>query len=556
MSRARAVLTLVVAAGSEPRTALMSTARSLLGQTDPRWELLVCATASGAADLAREPDLQDERVRILDADPAGSALGQALGHLADGFVASVEAGGELMPAAVETIAAALDEHPQPVAVFYTDEVVVDGPEGTETRYKPAWSPERLRGHSYPGRLCGVSVAAAREAGGVRDELAAAAEHDLILRVSERAGAIIRVPHPLYRGPQRAEPDESSWDAQVRAVQEHLTRVGIPGVAERGVHAGSTRVVRQPCPGLEVCVVIATQGEEGLVWGERRVYVVDAVRSVLAHADGLKVHVVVVHTAELDAAVLRSLREVGGDRLVLECWPGEFDAPGMFNRGALLGIGDVLVLLEDRVEVDTEDFLGRLVAPLLDGSGIGMTGPRVLAANGTHAGAGVALYDLRSDPMFRGRLDEDPVREGVLTISRECSALLPTCLALTRRVFEEVGGLNERLTTQYHVDLALKVARLTLSRVWVQQASLRHFAAVPARVVGKPEYAVLRNRWFTPQVDNYMPHFGQWRVRRRAEAERGGSGPAGDARHGKRQRGTPEPTSADPADDPSDDVDQD
>ncbi len=510
------LLSLVVEHTNEPIQALRATARSLREQTDPRWELIVHVSGATALDVSADPVFQDPRVRFLRHDGTSSAPEGAFSQASGAYVAVIDSGGQLEPAAVESIAEALEAATGCVDVFCTDEIVLgaDGV-GNETLYKPPWSPERLRGQHYPGRLCGFRSGAIQQVGGVRPGFGGAAEHDLMLRVGELAGAVIRVPGALYRGPTPAPVSDESWDAHTRAVQQHLERVGIAGVVERSWHPGTTRVVRDLDRDTSVCLVIPTRGDQGLVWGEKRAYVVEAARSVLARSGLRQLQVVVVHTMETPDRVLTGLRDLG-EAVHLEPWTGPMDFAGMVNRGAILGRGDVIVLLDERSEVESDDFLGQLVAPLVTPGGAGLTGPRVLASNGLHTGAGVALHELRADPMFVGRPDEDSIRTGVLAVSRETSALLPTCLALTRETFDEVGGVNERLRTRFHVDLAQKVGHLGLSAVWVAHARLRSFPPIEPEPLAEGENALLGQRWPLREVDVFMPHFGQWRARRKAE----------------------------------------
>ena len=71
------------------------------------------------------------------------------------------------------------------------------PGGSEPRLKPDWSPDRLLAYPYTGRLAVFRRETLDEAGGIRPELALACDHDVALRVSERARRAVHVTEVLY-----------------------------------------------------------------------------------------------------------------------------------------------------------------------------------------------------------------------------------------------------------------------------------------------------------------------------------------------------------------------
>ena len=260
-------------------------------------------------------------------------------------------------------------------------------------------------------------------------------------------------------------------------------------------------------------MIASDAASGLAWGDRCFYAVGAAQSYLAAGTNAVVDVTVVHTGKAPEELLRQLRALGpAVRLVRT--EGRFHLTRMRNRGVLESTGDIVVLADERVQAEGPDFLDQLVAPLLEGE-IGVTGPRVLTAGGFHAGAGVAAYADQAEPMLINELDgERDSPEPLLAVSRECSALLASCVALTRATYEQIGGLNERLRHFHTVDLSAKVWFLGLSTVWVRPAVARWFplrAAQDRRVMGAikdDEHYRLNERWNLDELDRFVPEYGE------------------------------------------------
>ena len=193
---------------------------------------------------------------------------------------------------------------------------------TAASAKPDWSPERLRGQMYTShlsvdphlrgarggrlprglrRLPGPRPRAARGRGGAA-------------RRAHPAGAL-----PLARrrrlrlGGDRCQALRHAWRVS-GPCRTTWTAPASPRGSEQGAEPGRYVIQRELDPGIRVSVVIPTLGQDDIVFGRRRVMVVEAVRSLLARTDHRDIEVVVVHDAPTPAHVLDQLREVAGDRL--------------------------------------------------------------------------------------------------------------------------------------------------------------------------------------------------------------------------------------------------
>ena len=82
------------------------------------------------------------------------------------------------------------------------------------------------------------------------------------------------------------------------------------------------------------IIIPTIGSERPGLGARRVFVVEAVRSLLATTDHANLEVVVVYDDAHARRVLEQLREVAGDRLILVPFAEPFNFSRKMNLGVL------------------------------------------------------------------------------------------------------------------------------------------------------------------------------------------------------------------------------
>jgi glycosyltransferase involved in cell wall biosynthesis len=500
-----------------PIDVLKECIESVLAQDFDDWELILVddfspseAVPSVIAQYAQE----DPRVRLIERDTNGHivvASNDGVDAARGDFIALLDHDDLLAPTALSRVAEAIDSYDD-VDYVYTDEDKV-GEDGQlyGAFHKPDWSPERLRGQMYTSHLSVLRTDLVREVGGFREGFEGSQDHDLVLRVTERARRVVHVPEVLYHwravaGSTADDIDAKPYanDAGIKAVQEHLDRLGIKGRAVAGAEPGRYEVRRELDPARRVSLVVPTMGQTAVIHGEHRVLVVEAVRSALERTDHRDVEVVVVHDAPTPAHVLDQLREVAGERLVLV----PFDAPFNFSTKMNLGVshasGDRVVLLNDDVEAISQGWLEQLVAPL-DGPDVGLTGSKLYYADQTVQHAGHAYFNAGYHHPFRFRSRDAAGPFGELLVSREVTGVTAACAAMRTETYFEVGGFTETLPANFNdVDLCYKVARAGLRTLFIANSELFHYES-QTRVAQVAEWERLAvvSRWGTPTEDAYL-----------------------------------------------------
>ncbi len=503
-----------------PLDALVEMIDSVRAQTFGSWELVLAddrSTDPRVRETLRSEARRDPRIVVVERERNGgivAASNSALEHARGAFVALLDHDDLLVPHALDRVVAALSANPE-ADYLYTDEDKIDE---TGRHYdvfrKPDWSPERFRGQMYTSHLSVLRTSLVREVGGFRPGFEGSQDHDLVLRVTERARQVLHVPEVLYHWRAHSGSTASdygvkshAWEAGRRAVQDHVDRVGIDAVVQLGRLPGTYRLERAVPPGTSVSVIIPTKGSAGFVWGERTVFVTECVRSLLERTGPeLDVEIVVVHDEDTPPEVLAELHDIAGERLVLVPFTRPFNFSEKCNTGYLAARGDVLVFLNDDIRITSEDFLATLIGPLAEPD-VGLTGARLLFVDGTlqHGGHQYGHGDITHaflgvDGTWGGPFSE-------LTINRECSGQTAAAAAVRREVFEEAGGFTEVLPSNFNdVDFSLKIGRrLGYRTVWVADASAYHFESRTRKpTVHDWEYRLVTTRWDLTLDDPYMP----------------------------------------------------
>ncbi|MDJ0768338.1 MAG: glycosyltransferase [Ilumatobacter sp.] len=490
------------------REHLVACLRSVRQQDLADWEHVVvddASTAPWVATVLDEAAAADERVRVIRRPSNGgiaAASSDALSAATGDVVLLLDHDDVLEPDAVRIMTEAIEAGAD---VAYSDHDLIrpDGKYATPS-YKPDFSPERLRNQNYIAHCVAMRRSLADEAGGFRSGFDGAQDHDLLLRVTERAGvSVTHVPEVLYHWRQSPRSvttsgDNKRWafEAGVRAVSDHCARVGIDADAELTEHDGCYRLRRRPRSRPLVSVVVPTRGTVGRVWGASRSFVVDAVASLLAHSTYDQLEIVVVFDADTPDAVLHALRRIAGERLVLVPFDGPFNFSEKINLGVLHATGEALLLLNDDTELIEPTSLETMVAHL-DVPDVAMVGAKLLFADGTlQHGGHVYHRDIGHACFGWGGDSPGPWPLRPLAVERECSGVTAAAALVRRSAFDEVGGFSLELPLNYNdVDFSLKLRAAGHRIVWTPWAVWYHFESRTRHSVLQPEeYQFVNQRW--------------------------------------------------------------
>ena len=500
---------IITAVYEPPAEAFEDTIASVLAQrADWEWVLVDDRSPSDRVRerLARLANAEP-RVRVHQRAVNGgivAASQDALDRARGEFVVLLDHDDVLADGALARVAEVADEEPE-LDYLYSDQDRMTFAGETHSRFrKPDWSPERLRHHNYLTHLSVLRRSLVLDVGGFRAGYDGSQDHDLLLRVTERARSVVHVPEVLYHWREvpgsaagDAEAKPWAWDAGVRVVQDHLDRVGIPATASKGRAPGTYVVAREPDLTTPTSIVVPTIGTSGTVRGSERVMVVETLRSVLASTRHEALEVVVVFDTPTPVPVLEALRELSSEAVPVRLV--EFTEPFSFSRkcnvGALHATGENLVFLNDDMEAISAGVPEHLTAPLRE-PGVGATGAKLYFEDDTVQHAGLVYGSGTITHSYYKMAATKLGSYGDLWGNREVSALTGAAFAVRREVFEEVGGFSELLPVNYNdVDLSLKIRRSGRRLVWLHDVVLYHFESISRdNTVHDWEKELICSRW--------------------------------------------------------------
>ncbi len=414
-----------------------------------------------------------------------AALAMATGD----FVVLADHDDLLTPDALYHFAAAIRENPE-TDVLYSDEDKTDkkGKKFYDPHFKPDFNEDLLRSMNYICHLTAVRRSVVEEIQGFSAEYDGAQDYDFIFRATEKARQVVHVPRILYHwrchSASTAENPESkryAFEAGLRAIQAHYERLGIQATVTHGKKPGMyVTHYERPYDPL-VSVIIPNKDHSADL--DR------TIRSVMACTTYKNLEWIIVENnsteAETFAYYEKLQKEFPAVRVVT--WEREFNYSAINNFGATFAKGEYLWLLNNDLEMITDDCVNGLLNPCMREE-IGIVGARLYYGDNTvqHAGVivglgGVAGHAFVGVPRYDcGYMAKD-------WCTQRLSAVTAACLMIRKSVFEQVGRFSEDLAVAFNdVDLCLKVRRAGFEILYNAQVESYHYESKTRGLEDTPE----------------------------------------------------------------------
>lgn len=441
---------------------------SVRSQWYPNWELCIADDHSDRPEtLAVLGRIDDPRIHVHhlpDNRNIAGASNVALEMASGEYVALLDHDDELTPDALYQAWKAIAE--QGADFIYSDEDKLDE-QGVpcEPHFKPDFSPEQFLSQNYLCHLAVIRKSLVDRVGGFSTGFDGAQDYDLFLKVLEHARQIVHLPRVLYHwrkvpGSTAARFSEKSYaqDAGRRALQAAMQRRGVAATAEDGRYPGTYRV-RYAIEGApRVSIVIPFRDEPALLE--------TCITAIIDKSTWANYEIVGVSNNSEKAETFEMMADLSRRddrvRFVRHDVPFNFSAINNFAV-AHHARGEHVVLLNNDVEIITPDWLESLLE-FSQRPDVGVVGGKLYYPDGQvqHAGiilgiggrraGGVAGHSHKHFPK------DDPGYKSRPHIVQNLSALTGACFMVSKRIYEEVGGLDEsRFRVAFNdVDFCLRV----------------------------------------------------------------------------------------------------
>ena len=479
-----------------PKHYLQAMIDSVRAQTYAHWEL--CLTDGSDAEhaevgrIARRYARRDRRVRYQKLEKNLGISGNTnvgLEMATGDYIGLLDHDDLLHPAALYEIMRTIEN--TGADFIYTDESTFhDTPEDAYLpHFKPDFAPDNLRANNY---ICHFTVfeRALLDAVGPFDPACdGSQDHDMALRLTEKARRVAHIPEILYYWRAHADSVAESAaikpyviEAGVRAVEKQLRRLGMEGEVmpvRPGVSAYRIRYAIKGTPKVSILI----PNHEHL--GELRT----CLSSIFERTSWPNYEIVIVENNSRSQEIFAYYEEIqrahGNVRVV--AWKEPFNYSAVNNYGARFCTGDYLLLLNNDTEVITADWIQEMLM-FAQRPDVGAVGAKLYYPDDTiqHAGVGIGILTLAGH-LFRGCDRDYPGYMGRLTYSQDLSAVTGACMLIRRDVWMKMDGLDEAWAIAFNdVDLCMRIRRAGWLIVWTPFAELYHCESRSRGIDDTPE----------------------------------------------------------------------
>ncbi len=487
-------ISILVPLYNTPENFLREMIESVLNQTYENWELCLSdgsdAEHAFVGSICKEYAGKESRQRIvykkLDKNGGISGNTNECLKLATGeFIGLFDHDDVLHPSALYEYVKAINE--QDADYIYCDETTFKSGDINKMltmHFKPDYAVDNLRANNY---ICHFSVFARELLDGTelfRSRFDGSQDHDMILRLTDRAKNVVHVPRLLYYWRSHAGSVASGIDAKPYAVEaakgavaDHLQRHGFTHFQITSTRAFETifkiryQIIGEPL----ISIVIANKDHaEDL---QR------CISSIVEKSTYENYEIIVVENNSETKEIFdyyEKLKAYPRVKVVTYESRGKFNYSAVNNFGVKKAGGEYILLLNNDTEVITVNWMEELLM-YAQREDVGAVGAKLYYGNKTiqHAGVVLGLGAHRTaGHSHYGQHRENLGYMGRLCYAQNVSAVTGACLLVKKSLFEEVGGLEEEFAISLNdVDFCLKLRERGLLNVFTPFAELYHFESV-------------------------------------------------------------------------------
>jgi glycosyltransferase involved in cell wall biosynthesis len=473
-------ISVIVPLYQTPKAFLQEMIASVLEQTYANWELCLADGSDrddGLEKICLEYASKDKRILYKK---IGANLGisentnQALQMATGDYCALLDHDDLIHPSALFEIVKAIND--TQADFIYTDEDKFTNNlyDRHSPRFKPDFSPDMLRSFNYITHMIVFSKSLLEKVGSFQTRFNGSQDYDITLRCSEQANKIVHIPRILYHWRVHNESTASSTSSKSYAIPaaklalaEHLKRSGLEGQIEDGKIVSYYKI-KYIIKGEPLISIIIPNKDEVATLAA-------CLDSILTQSTYKNFEILIVENNSVEEGTFTYYASQSDPRIRVINWGGSFNFSAIINYGVSLAKGDYYIFLNNDIEVITKAWIEEMLA-YAQRPDVGAVGAKLYYPDDTiqHAGVifglgGCAGHSHKNYPRWH------PGYDGRLTVTQNLSAVTAACLMLSKKVFQEVQGFEEKLQVAFNdVDLCLKIRKLGYLIVFTPFAELYHY----------------------------------------------------------------------------------
>ena len=480
---------------------------SVLQQIYPNWELCIADDAStkpGVRKTLLEYSESHKNIQVAFRKQNGhisQASNTALELASGEFVALLDHDDILPAHALARVVDCINEHPG-VSLIYSDEDKIDeSGQRSQPHFKSDWNPDLLIGQNFISHLGVYRKSDVERVGGFREGVEGAQDWDLVLRVSEQCDPeqIRHIPEVLYHwrsieGSTAMDIGEKNYahKAAGKALEEHLARIGIAATLEPVDRYYWRPRYSIPEPVPSIAIIIPTKDHIDLLKT-----CIDSIQSKTSYPH---FQIIIADNGSEKPASLEYFEIIRGQGIEIIKVPGEFNFSKINNTIIRNRSEPLICLLNNDTTIISENWLDEMAMHACRDE-IGIVGAKLLFPHDhvQHAGIVLGIGGIGSEAFkYIHKTDDGYIHRAFLI--GNYSAVTGACMLFRKKVWEELGGLNENDAPNAYsdVDFCLRCQEKGYRILFTPFAQLYHHESASRGPENSEAFQTARNymrqRW--------------------------------------------------------------
>ena len=435
---------------------------SMVKQTYANWELCLADGSDKKLEYVEKLIKQDKRIKykVLNENKGISENSNKALELATGEYIALLDHDDLLPEfSLYEIVKVINEDKE-AEFIYTDEdkLMEDKEKRIGPHFKPDFAPDTLMSYNY---ICHFSIlkrSLLDRIGGFNKEFDGSQDYDLIFRATENANRIIHIPKILYHWRMNIDSVALSsaakpyaYEAAKRAISAHLERIGVKAKVEDAPILGIYKVTYEVIGNPKVSIVIANK--------DHKKDLKRCIDSIIEKTTYKNYEIIVVENNSTTDEIFEYYKEIEKiDNIkVVKYKEKGFNYSKINNIKVSKSLGEYIVLLNNDTQIITANWIETMLGNC-QREDVGIVGAKLLYDNSKvqHAGVVLGLTGVAGH-INLGLNENEPGYMARNIISQNYSAVTGAMLMISKKDYEDVGGLDESFPIAYNdIDLCLKI----------------------------------------------------------------------------------------------------
>ncbi|MDD8048037.1 MAG: glycosyltransferase family 2 protein [Thomasclavelia sp.] len=455
---------------------------SVLNQSYQNFEVCIvddCSSKEETLETLKKYEMIDSRIKIKHRTSNGhisKASNDAIAMAQGEFICLLDNDDTLAIDALYENVLALN-HNNKLDLIYSDEDKLDlKGNRCDPHFKPNFSPDTLLGLNYITHFTVIRKTLVEKVGAFEVGLEGVQDHDLFLKITESTNNIYHIPKILYHwrmieGSTSLNIDSKGYAIEkgIKAVNNALARRNATARVDSANKSTVYKVEYTYSKEPSVSIIIPVKDNADVT---RK-----CLESIYDKTDYSNYEIIIVDNRSCDEdtfTLLKQYENKGNFRVIKADF--EFNYSAINNLAVKESNSDVILLLNNDTKIISSNWLSVMVGYAMQPH-IGAVGPKLLYPDNTiqHGGIILGLFDSIAYHAFLTKPREDVGIVGRLLIPYDFAAVTGACLAVERKKYEKVQGLDESLAVAYNdVDFCCKLLDAGYYNVLVPQIELYHY----------------------------------------------------------------------------------